>query len=61
MSDRLEGLIAAHDYICREIGHAEAEMDGDEFTEGHLNGLKEARNRVEQAIAETTANEQASD
>jgi|GEM_PF-2721758 len=52
MNRDLEALFAAHDYISREIGMAEAEMDDGEFKEGHINGLKEGRNRVEQAITE---------
>lgn len=52
MNRELESLFAAHDYISREIGMARVEMDDGEFKEGHINGLKEARNRVEQAITE---------
>lgn len=48
----LESLLVSHDYISREIGIAEMEMAEGEFKEGHVNGLKEARNRVEQAMTE---------
>lgn len=65
MNRELESLFIVYDYISREIGIAQAEMEGGEFKEGHINGLKEARNRVEQAIAEisesNTAESSASD
>lgn len=49
MSDsEVHALLEAHDYIGREIGSATPAED--EFQDGHVNGLKEARNRVEQAI-----------
>lgn len=43
-------LLEAHELIVQEAMIAMREMDSDEFSEGHINGLKEARNRVEQLI-----------
>lgn len=51
-NDSIEALLRAHDYVCREIGHARMGMNEGEWGEGHINGLKEARNRVEQAMLE---------
>ena len=52
MDEGLNALLMAHDYVCREIEVSEWLMDDDDWNEGHQNGLKEARNRVEQAIME---------
>lgn len=45
---RLDGLLQVHGYISEEIRDAKVERAPD----NHVNGLKEARNRVEQAIYE---------
>jgi len=47
-TEMLRGMLFAHDYVCREIGQAEREDQPDD----HVTGLKEARNRIEQAILE---------
>lgn len=49
---RHEALMHAHENICREIEVAEREASDSAWGEGHINGLKEARNRVEEIIAE---------
>jgi len=52
MTEDINALLIAYDYVCREIGEAEQNDDGNEWSEGHINGLKEARNRVKEAILE---------
>ena len=47
---RVEALLEAHELVVEQRVDDEREMPTDEFTEGHINGLKEARNRVEEAI-----------
>jgi len=49
MRHDIEALLAAHDRVCREIGRAEVN-ETDEYSAGHTNGVKEARNRVEEVI-----------
>ena len=52
MSDEtLLALLEAHDYVCREIGVAQ-HNETDEWSDGHTNGVKEARNSVERVILE---------
>lgn len=46
----IEALLEAHELIVVEREQARHEFDSGEFTDGHTNGLSEARNRVEQCI-----------
>jgi len=53
MSDEyLEALFEAHEYIIVEREDAINQMPQDDFSDGHINGLNEARNRIEQLIHE---------
>lgn len=53
MSDAIpsvEALLEAHELIIVEREDAKEQMEDNEFANGHINGLNEARNRVEQCI-----------
>lgn len=55
MSDtqEIEALLEAHELIVVEREDARHEFaEDDEFKRGHMNGLSEARNRVEECILE---------
>lgn len=49
---QFEALMHVHEEVAKEIAIAEMEMHDSDFKEGHVNGLKEARNRVEELIQE---------
>lgn len=58
MSEEIEALLEAHELIVVEREDARHEFgEKDKFTQGHLNGLSEARNRIEQAIIERVDND----
>ena len=50
--EQLEALLMAHRKVCEQIGKNKITMAETEFAEGHKNGVKEARNRVEETIQE---------
>ena len=51
VDEKLEALFEAHQRIGEEIGKSDyLGEEGDEFNEGHINGLKEANLRVEETI-----------
>lgn len=58
---RLEALFHTHELISREMESyklmREEPVGDDEFSEGHMNGLKEANNRVEELVSEMVFNE----
>lgn len=43
-------LLEAHESIIMEREEGREMMDNSEFKRGHINGLNEARNRVEECI-----------
>jgi len=46
----LRALLDAHESIIVEREEAKKMMDESTFREGHINGLNEARNRIEEVI-----------
>jgi len=51
MEKDIESLFHAHQKISEEIGQTEILMENDtHFKKGHVNGLKEANNRIEELI-----------
>ena len=50
---KLEVLFKVHQRIGEEIGEARVTGKDDEWNDGHINGLKQANNRVETVIYET--------
>ena len=57
MADKkLEVLFEVHQRISEEIGKSKMSRDS-EWSDGHINGLKEANNRVETVIYETIEEE----
>lgn len=56
--DYTQALLEAHELLVEERCKMEEGMEyNDEFEEGHINGLDEARNRVEQLILERVDDE----
>ena len=56
VDEKLEVLFEVHQRISEEIGKSKMSKDG-EWSDGHINGLKEANNRVETVIYETIEEE----
>lgn len=55
MKDRdvaLRALLEAHEKIIVEREEMKEMSSDSEFTEGHINGLNEGRNRIEEIIVE---------
>lgn len=56
MKDRdvaLRALLEAHEKIIVEREEIKEMSSNSEFTDGHINGLNEARNRIEEIVVET--------
>jgi hypothetical protein len=49
-TDEVIALLEAHESIVVEREEAKEMMDCNEFSDGHINGLNEARNRIEECI-----------
>ena len=56
VDEKLEVLFEVHQRISEEIGESKMSRDS-EWSDGHINGLKEANNRVETVIYETIEEE----
>lgn len=50
VDEKIEVLFEAHQLVGEEIGQAKARGAENEFTDGHINGLEEAENRIEEVI-----------
>jgi hypothetical protein len=48
--EAIVALLEAHERVIVEREEAKEEMTDSEFTKGHINGLNEARNRIEETI-----------